>query len=130
MGAIDDPLGLQREADAILEGAAAELRRLLREAAQALSPFPPFPGALFTEAIEVEADVAARRDLGCVVVGPDGELYELIIGLEMPGLFSYDLASLRREELRPLNLPPKDYIPFAYDAIAKIARLLQERRGR
>ena len=46
------------QADMILERAALQLRQLLEETAAQLRPFPPFPGAFFTNAIEVEAEAA------------------------------------------------------------------------
>src|SRR5688572_25305431 len=69
--------GLYRaQADAIYERAGSQLRALLKAVARDLDPFPPFPGALFTLGIEIEGDdLNAGR--GCVILGEDGELYEL-----------------------------------------------------
>ncbi len=39
-------------ADNILERAAMQLQQALQEACAELDPFPPFPNALFTNAIE------------------------------------------------------------------------------
>jgi len=49
-----DPLAQKARADALVEQAALRLRELLREAVSHLDPFAPFPGALFTYAIEAE----------------------------------------------------------------------------
>jgi hypothetical protein len=45
-----DPLERKAAADEVIERAASELRRLLHEAVAGLQPFPPFPGAFFTNA--------------------------------------------------------------------------------
>ncbi len=122
---------LKAEADAVLERAAARLRQLLKEAVAQLDPFPPFPGAFFTYGIEVDEPLAEGPGRGCVVLAPDGELYELIIGQEVP-IFpeeALDPVASRREELRPLDLHPRDYILYAYRALTKVVELLLERQG-
>ena len=74
-----------RAADRILERAADDLEALLRDAARRLRPFPPFPGALFSYGVEVEAEGVRDRSLGCVVVTETGELKELQIGFDAEG---------------------------------------------
>ena len=127
-----DPLAAKSEADAILEDAAQRLHQLLREAVRHLDPFPPYPGAFFTYAIEVEAPGAEPLGRGCIVLAPDGELYELQIGQEVP-LLPEDVAdpvAMRREELKVLDsLHPRDYILYAYNALVKVTELLLERGG-
>jgi hypothetical protein len=126
-----DPLTYRDEADVALERAAGTLRRLLAEAAGGLDPFPPFPGAFFSYGIEVEAAGAASADLGCVVLAPDGELYELRMGQELP-VFDLELAdpvALRKEDLKPLDLPPRDYLMYAYNALARVVELLLEQEA-
>jgi len=126
-----DPLGYKSEADAALERTADRLRALLREASARLDPFPPFPGAFFSYGIEIEAPGAESRDLGCIVLAPDGELYELRMGQDVPEL-EFEMAdpvALRQEELRPLDLHPRDYVIYAYNALAKVVELLLEREG-
>ena len=125
----DDPLDLKAQADAALERAAARLRTLLHEAAARLRPFPPFPGAFFTSAIEVEPGPAASPDLGCVVVGEDGDLYELLIGVDLDSPLAADLAdpvALRSERLQPLDLHPRDYLAYAYNALTAVIEHLLE----
>ena len=126
----EEPLEYKHEADAILERAAERLRRVLQEAAARLDPFPPFPGAFFSYGIEIEALGAAHPDLGCVVLAPDGELYELRMGQELPllDLEMADPVALRKEELKPLELHPRDYVIYAYHAIAKVVELLLEQK--
>ncbi len=127
-----DPLEYKSEADAVLERTAGRLRRLLHEAAGRLDPFPPFPGAFFSYGIEVQAPGAESAERGCVVLAPDGELYELEMGHEVP-LFDLEMAdpvALRKEELKPLELHPRDYIVYAYSALAQVVELLLEREDR
>lgn len=122
-----DPLQAKAEADLVVEQAASRLRDLLRAAALRLRPFPPFPGAFFTNAIEAEPDGAADVDRGCVVVCEDGELYELQMGvdLESAALGGFeDPVSLRKEELKKLDLHPRDYIVYAYNALTAVTEKL------
>ena len=124
-----DPLAQKAQADALVEGAALRLRELLREAVGRLDPFPPFPGAFFTYAIEAEPAAAAQAERGCVVVCPDGELYELVMGLELPSFPDEpaDPVSMRKEELRKLdNLHPRDYLVYAYNALTRVVEILLE----
>jgi len=126
-----DSLAQKAQADALVEGAALRLRELLREAVSHLDPFPPFPGAFFTYAIEAEPAVAAHAERGCVVVCPDGELYELVMGVELPPFPDEpaDPVSLRKEELRRLdNLHPRDYLVYAYNALARVEEILLEQQ--
>src|SRR3972149_2837251 len=94
-----DPLARKAHADLIVERAAEQMRKLLHEAVSQLDPFPPFPGAFFTFAIEVEPGAAASPEKGCLVLGPDGELYELVIGMDFSGELS-DPVAARNEEMK------------------------------
>ena len=127
-----DPLAYKDEADTALERTAGTLRRLLAEAAAGLDPFPPFPGAFFSYGIEIEAPGAESPDLGCVVLAPDGELYELRMGQELPvvDLEMADPVALRKEELKPLDLHPRDYLIYAYNALTRVVELLIERSAK
>jgi len=130
-----DPLEFKGEADAVLERAAERLHRVLTEAVSKLDPFPPFPGAFFSYGIEIEAPGIESPERGCVVLGPDGELYELRMGQEVP---TYDMemadpVALREEELKPLDLHPQEYVIYAYNAVRQVVELLMEQeeaRGR
>jgi hypothetical protein len=126
-----DALTYKDEADAALERAAGRLRSLLQEAAAGLDPFPPFPGAFFSYGIEIEAPGAESPDLGCVVLAPDGELYELRMGQELPviDLEMADPVALRKEELKPLELHPRDYLIYAYNALTRVVELLLDQAG-
>jgi hypothetical protein len=126
-----DPLQYKHDADAALERAADRLRTALKEASARLNPFPPFPGAFFSYGIEIDAPGAESPDRGCVVLGPDGELYEFEISQDLPE-FELELAdpvALRSEELKPLDLHPRDYVVYAYEALTKVVELLLEREN-
>jgi len=125
------PLRFKDDADAALERAADRLRSLLQEAAAELDPFPPFPGAFFSYGIEIDAPAAESPDRGCVVLAPDGELYEMKMGQDVPVLDSEmaDPVALRQEELKPLDLHPRDYVIYAYSALVKVVELLAEQGG-
>lgn len=123
-------LSLKTQADAALERAALQLRELLREACAKLDPFPPFPNAMFTNAIECEPGAAADPERGCVVVCEDGELYELEIGvdheaIELTG--SWDPVTARKETKKKLDLHPRDYVVYAYNGLLAVVEALLER---
>jgi len=125
-----DPLEYKLEADEALDRLAVRLRRLLHEAAARLDPFPPFPGAFFTHGIEIETPGLHSPERGCIVLAPDGELYELEMGQDIAALAldQTDPVALREERLKKLEeLHPRDYIVYAYSALAKVAELLLER---
>lgn len=126
-----DPLEYKSEADAALERAAERLHRLLQEACARLDPFPPFPGAFFSYGIEIEAPGAESPERGCVVLAPDGELYELEMGTDLTALAMEmtDPVALRKEELKKLDLHPRDYIIYAYNALVRVVELLLERQA-
>lgn len=120
-----DPLTSKAKADIMLERVASQLREMLHEAASELDPFPPFLGSLFVRAIEAEPGGAVKSDLGCVVVCPDGELYEYVYTMMIGGLFPEPIP---KEETKKLDLRPNEYIPYAYNALCEITRLLLERQ--
>ena len=125
-----DPLARKSQADRLIERAADELHDLLVEAAAELRPFPPFPGAYFTCAIECEPDSGANADYGCIVVKEDGELYELQVGIDRTSMEmgSTDPVALRSEETRPVRLHPRDYIVYAYNGLVAVTEKLMEQR--
>jgi len=128
----EDPLEYKAEADAALGRLAQRLRRLLQEAAGELDPFPPFPGAFFTYGIEVEAPGVDSPERGCVVLAPDGELYELVMGQDVTALAlnQADPVAMREEKLNKLeDLHPRDYVIYAYEALTRVVELLLERRA-
>ena len=120
-----DPLVKRAVADAVIERASSELRKLLLELVSTLDPFPSFMDIGSIQAVEVEPSGVGHRDHGCVVVCPDGELYELVLRL-IPG--PLDVGGVDQvEEMKPLDLPPGDYVAYAYAAVQELARLLEAR---
>ncbi|MEK7874494.1 MAG: hypothetical protein AAB502_11640, partial [Chloroflexota bacterium] len=105
--------------------AAEELRRLLREAVAELEPFPYFLGSFDIKALEAEPPSGAGPDRGCVVVCPDGELYEYQISVVDAGSGGGGLDRL--EKLEKLELPLKEYIAYALAAMEAVAREQQKK---
>ncbi len=69
---------------------------------------------------------------GCIVLAPDGELYELEIGQDVTALAldQTDPVALREERLKKLeDLHPRDYVVYAYSALTKVVELLLERQA-
>jgi hypothetical protein len=123
-----EALARKAAADRVIERAADQLRELLKDAAAALRPFPPFPGAFFTNAVEVDLEGAERSDIGCVVVADDGELYELEMKIDFGDGDIADPVQARDETLKKLDeLHPRDYIILAYNALTQLTELLVER---
>lgn len=118
------------QADNLLERTALQLEQLLKETCAQLDPFPSFPNAMFTNAIECEPDVAADTDRGCVVVTSDGDLYELEMGIDHDSIEltgSWDPVTARKETLKKLDLHPRDYIAYAYNGLIAVTEALLER---
>ena len=130
---MDDPLARKAQADLVVDRAAQQLRLLLKETAGALRPFPPFPGAFFTCAVEVNLEGVERPDLGCIVVAEDGELYELEMKIDFGEEFGdvIDPVQAREERLKKLeDLHPRDEIVLAYNALTQVTELLLEAQDR
>ena len=126
-----DPLLRKAQADLILERAAMQLGQLLQEACTELDPFPSFPNALFTNAIECDAGYAGDPDRGCVVVGPDGLLYELEMGIDHDSIEltgSWDPVTARKETMKKLDLAPRDFLIYAFNGLIAVTELLLERQ--
>ena len=120
--------GYLAQADETLAETASRLKQLLQEAAASLDPFPSFYGSLTVRAIEAEPPEGQGSDKGCVVVCPDGELYELEVNFS-PSPFGFSTSMEREEKLTKLDLPILAYIPYAYNALSEVSRHL-ERTGR
>ncbi len=124
----DDPMTQRALADAIVQRAADQLRDQLVQLAARIDPFPPFPGAMFAYGIEVEPPAGAGEDVGCVVLGDDGALYEFQLGLDAAQADVTDASGMRQEELVKLDLPPAAFIAYAHRAVVAATDLLEERR--
>jgi len=110
-------------AEAVLRHTADLLAQVLLETAFAAAPFPTFYGSEVIKALELETP-AGYPDRGCVVVCPDGRLYELDIGL-IPG--PPTVGGVDGVELfRDLDLPPAEYITYACLAIRALSEGLSQ----
>lgn len=123
----------KNQADMALERAAMQLQQLLQEACAELRPFPPFPNALFTHAIECDdGGIAADSERGCIVVCEDGELYELQMGIDHESIElmdSWDPVTARKETLKKVELHPRDYLVYAYAGLIAVTEHLLEREA-
>lgn len=123
-----------RLADEIASEAADRVQELLRGAALELRPFPPFPGAFFTVAVEVEPDGVRDRGIGCVVVTEEGELRELQISFDDEGpaalLGAADPVSMRDERLVELEgISPHDRLALAVNGLRAVSEHLRAAAG-
>ena len=119
-----DALIKRAAADALLERASSGLATLLQELAAALDPFPLFLGIGSIQAVEVEPVGLASPDKGCVVVCPDGDLYELVLRMVRGPI---DVGGVDQvDELKKLELSPADYVVYAYAAVRELSRMLEE----
>ena len=123
-----DPMARKMQADLIVETAAQQLRQLLHDAVALLDPFPPFPGSFFTYGIEVDGGLAEGPERGCVVLGADGEFYELEMSIDFTS-GTADPVAAREERLTKLDLHPRDYVLYAYNALTKVIELLVEQQA-
>ena len=127
-----DPLSRRARAEAIAKQtadprkAADEIRRLLHEAAAGLDPFPYFLGSFDVKAVEAEPPPGSGPDRGCVVVCPDGELYEYQVGIMDGGSMGGGMD--RTEKLERLDLPPGEYVAYALAALDAVTQA-QLRKG-
>ena len=118
-----EPWALKAVADAALERTASQLRSILKTLAERLRPFPAFMNMTSIQAVEVEPQGLQASDRGCVVVCSDGELYELSLQL-IPGPLEVSEVD-QVEEYVALELPPGEYIPYAYAAIKALTDRLE-----
>ena len=124
----NEALARKQQADLLIERTAQQLRLLLEETARSLRPFPPFPGAFFTNAVEIPLDGVERADIGCIVVGDDGGLYELEVAIDFGEEFGgVDPVQARDETMKKLDdLHPRDEIILSYAALSILTELLLE----
>jgi len=120
-----DPLTRRAKADILIETTASQLRDMLHQAVGELEPFPFFMDSLLFQGVEAEPGGPAQAERGCVIVCPDGELYEYIYLMMVGPLYP---EPFRKEEAKKLDLPPQDYIPYAYNALCQLTKLLLERQ--
>ena len=124
-----DPDLLDAQANAIFERVRTQLRELLHEGARGLRPFPTFPGAPSTRAIEIDV-AAGDAERGCVVLGEDGELYELALEVEADALAAgaNEPVLAQQEQRTPLeDLPAGEYVVYAQRALQLVTAELRRR---
>ena len=98
-----------------------ELGTLLQYLCGVMEPFPGFMGMSTLQAVELE--IPKRYvDLGCVVVCPDGVLYELSLK-SIPGAFELEGFD-HVEELRELMLEPVEFLQLASIAVSSLLELI------
>ncbi len=113
-------------AEAIVERAAAELRELLSRTARSVGGFPSFPGAMFAYGLEVDREGELPGDYGCVVLGDDGGLYELVVSHDPAQEAAGDPVATRAEEMRPLEeMPAEHFVVYAHRAVRVAARYVE-----
>ena len=120
-----DP-GEPYDANGVIERAAAEVADLIRRTAADIRPFPTFPGAFFTEAVEVETEPPGACVHGCIVVTREGELRELRIGIDAeafahPG--GADPIAMRSEKLAAVDLSAVDRLLYGLAALRTLTAL-------
>ena len=127
-----DPATAKSDADAVMTRASGELDSILAGLCAALQPFPAFMGHATLKAVEIEdapeiiaAAGAADPDLGCVVVCPDGGLYELV--MRMTPEHSDESWLDSAGDLKPLELPSAARASVGYAAVRVLARLVPVR---
>lgn len=117
-----------KKASETIQKTADSLHEQLVEMSSQLDPFPYFLGSLEVRAIEAEPGGVERSDRGCIVVCQDGELYEFI--MKMQNTESMDLSMSRDDSVKRVEFSSEDYIPYAYNAIKELGKIIEEQRGR
>jgi hypothetical protein len=124
-----DPLDLKRQAEKALdttpdpEEAAAKLREILKQLAQGLTPFPRFMSSWDVRGVEADPEPPPRKDLGCIIVTPEGELAEFTFSFSPPSPWG-DIDRQDRAK-GGLGLTAKDYVPYAYAGICALVHLYE-----
>lgn len=116
---------LAAAAQTVLEETAAALGQTLAELAGRLRPFPAFLGMASVQAVEVEPTLTPARDLGCLVVTPEGRICQLDLRA-MAGVEGLTEAEQVEEFVEP-ELSAAEYIVYAAAAIELLAAELRRR---
>ena len=110
---------------AALWQAAAGLESIVADLCRRLQPFPAFLGMTTIQAIELDPHPAPLRDLGCVVITPDGVIAELDV-TAIPGVVGV-LEVDQVEEFRPLELPVEARLIYLTEAVRVLAAEIARR---
>ena len=116
---------LAAAAQTVLEETAAALGQTLAELAGRLRPFPAFLGMVSVQAVEVEPTLTPARDLGCLVVTPEGRICQLDLRA-MVGVEGFIEAEQVEEFVEP-ELSAAEYIVYAAASIELLAAELRRR---
>ncbi len=129
---VTDPLQHRAHADLIVQRAADQLRALLATVAASIDPFPAFPGSMFSYGIEIAPGAGGQEPYGGVVLGEDGDLYELQIGMDVEQVASGDPVAMRSEQrVRLEDMPPAQYVGYGHRAlVAAVDHLLEQAEKR
>jgi len=98
-----------------------KLGLLLRDLCGVIEPFPGFMGMSSVQAVELELP-KQYIGFGCVVVCPDGMLYELTLK-SIPGAFEVGGFD-QIEELTELSLKPIEFLQLASIAFSSLLDLI------
>ena len=112
-------------AEAALAAAVASLETILSRLCRQLVPFPAFLGMATIQAVELEPALTPTRDLGCVVVTPDGAIAGLDITV-IPGIVGV-LEVDQVEEFQPLELTTEEYLIYLAAAVKALSAELRRR---
>ena len=91
-----------------------------------MRPFPGFLDAGDVQAVEVDPSGVPDVERGCILVCPDGELYEFVLRL-VPGRIDVGGGD-QMEELKAADLSPGDYVAYAHPAVCELSRIIEEGR--
>ena len=116
---------LAAAAQTLLGETAAALGETLAELAGRLRPFPAFLGMASVQAVELEPPLTPARDLGCLVVTPEGRICQLDLRA-MPGIAGFAETEAVEEFSEP-ELSAAEYIIYAATAIQLLAAELRRR---
>ncbi len=116
---------LATAAQSALNETAAALSQTLAELAAQLRPFPAFMGMASVQAVEIEPTLTPTRDLGCLVVTPEGRICQLDLRA-IAGVAGFTETEQVEEFVEP-ELSAAEYIVYAATAIELLAAELRRR---
>ncbi len=118
-----------KKARSLVDSTAAQLHEMVAEMASQLVPFPYFLGSTEVQAIEAEPGGVQNAERGCVVVCADGEMYEFSMKMQAPGP-GMEFGMEREDSVKPVDLPPAEYIVYALNALKEMAGLIEDSAAR
>lgn len=116
---------LAADSQTLLAETAAALGQILAVLAARLRPFPAFLGMASVQAVELEPPRTPARDLGCLVVTPEGRICQLDLRA-MPGTAGLTETEPVEEFSEP-ELSAAEYILYAATAIEQLTAELRRR---